>query len=188
MTVRQADWLWPLRDATPLFPDAPGRFAAVRRHDIHTGVDLYCEVGQEVVAVEDGTVFYVENFTGPNADDPSPWWNDTQAVMVRGASGTVVYGEVESLVEAGDTVRRGQVIAVVRRSVLKRFKGRPTVMLHFELMTGDAPETLWWKLGEPQSPYLLNPESKLVDTAGGRLRHFDLAEYDGESFRDRAGE
>jgi hypothetical protein len=32
-----------LRGVTPTVPvDGPGKFAAVRKHDIHTGVDLYC--------------------------------------------------------------------------------------------------------------------------------------------------
>lgn len=98
-------WLWPTD--TKLMPDSPGHFASVRRHDVHTGVDLYAEEGTPARAVEDGVVISVENFTGPNADDPSPWWNDTQAVLIKGASGVVVYGEVTSQVKAGDTVRRG---------------------------------------------------------------------------------
>ena len=67
-------WLWPLKATTPMFPDEPGWFGAVRKSDIHTGIDLYCEQGTQIVAVEDGVVVHIEGFTGPNADDPSPWW------------------------------------------------------------------------------------------------------------------
>jgi hypothetical protein len=83
---------WPLKGQKPLFPDSPGRFAAVRRHDVHTGIDLYCELGQEIVAIEDGTVVTVEPFTGKEAE--CAWWNDTEAILVKGESGVINYAEV----------------------------------------------------------------------------------------------
>ena len=171
------DWIWPL-DAPPLLPDNPGRFAAVRRHDVHTGLDLYCEVGTKVLAVEDGTVVEIEEFTGPTAE--SPWWHETWAVLVQGASGVVVYGEVAPAVEVGDFVPKGAEIGLVM-AVLKKFKGRPMVMLHLELMVPGARETVWWKPGEPQPVCLLDPTPKLPEAPT-----FDLARYDEVSFR--AGE
>lgn len=177
-------WCWPLANTAPLLPDAPGSFGAIRKHDVHSGVDLYCEVGQVVVAVEDGEVVAIEKFTGPNADDPSPWWNDTEAVLVRGASGVVVYGEVqlERHVRPGCKVRAGEPIAVVARPVLPVFKGRPTVMLHLELRTFEATGTTWWPRGGPQPPTLQDPTPHLVDAAGLPLAHFDLSTYDGDRF------
>ena len=44
-------WIWPLK-ASPILPDEPGLFGAVRKFDIHTGIDLYCEISTDVVAVE----------------------------------------------------------------------------------------------------------------------------------------
>lgn len=161
-------WTWPLRDVVPAFPDEPGRFGAVRRHDVHTGIDLYCEIGQEVVAVEDGVVVAIEGFTGPNADDPSPWWNDTQAVLVEGESGVVVYGEVSSRVWVGMYVRAGSLVGVIETPVLKKDKGRPTTMLHLELMKLGARETVWWGIGEPQPVFLQDPTPHLTEAGGHR--------------------
>lgn len=123
-------WYWPLLNTPPLFPDAPGQFGAIRRYDIHTGIDLYAERDTQVVSVEDGVVVTIKMFTGINADDPSPWWNDTPAVLVEGVSGVVVYGEVSPRVRVGQTVSAGDLIGVVEQPVLKTFKGRPMAMLH----------------------------------------------------------
>ena len=85
-----------------------------------TSIDLYCEKGTRVLAVEDGEVISIEDFTGPKAG--YPWWNDTQAVLVLGKSGIVVYGEVSPKVKVGDKVLKGQQVAVVEIPVLKKFK------------------------------------------------------------------
>ena len=78
----------------PLIEDGhPGAFGAVRKFDVHTGVDLYCKQGTPICAVEDGTVVEIEIFTGPRAE--SPWWNETLAILVEGKSGVVCYGEVD---------------------------------------------------------------------------------------------
>jgi len=66
------------------WPDHPGTFGAIRKFDIHTGVDLYCDHGTKVYSIEPGLVISVENFTGSLAE--SPWWNDTQAVLIKGVS------------------------------------------------------------------------------------------------------
>jgi len=41
-----------------------GAFGVTRKHDVHTGVDMYCEQGDEVVAMEDGIVVAVEFLLG----------------------------------------------------------------------------------------------------------------------------
>jgi len=182
-------WIWPLKAETLVFPDDVCSFGAVRTHDVHTGVDLFCELGQEIVAVEDGVVIHIEGFTGPNADDPSPWWNDTDAILVKGATGVVTYGEVKSLVKVGERVKQGQVIAVVEAPVLRSFKGRPMVMLHLELMAPEATRTWWWKTdGEgnalPMPSDLRDPTSYLKEAAGNLFVDFRLEDYDGQAFRD----
>jgi murein DD-endopeptidase MepM/ murein hydrolase activator NlpD len=45
-------------------PHAGGVFGAVRKYDIHTGIDLYCELEDPVYAIEDGVVVNVCHFTG----------------------------------------------------------------------------------------------------------------------------
>lgn len=143
-----------------VMPDAPGRFGAVRKHDVHTGVDLYVDPGTPVHAVEDGVVVAVEHFTGPAAG--SPWWNDTQALLVEGESGVVVYGEIEvrSALRVGSRVCRGAELGEVV-TVLREDKGRPRTMLHFELMRHGSRETVWWRLGEPMPSCLMDPTDAL---------------------------
>ena len=181
-----------------MLPDGPGEFGAFRSFDVHTGVDLYCELGTEVVAVEPGRVVTVEWFTGKHVADPSgnpaDHWNDTHVVLVEGASGIVAYGEVTPRVSVGDVVEMGQVIGIVDTAVLRSFKGRPMVMLHVELYSrlvtddsipGWAPShTAWWALGSPQPEHLLDPTPHLFYR--NYPTRFEIAKYDGVSFRDPA--
>ncbi len=141
----------PLKDFQ--LPSPEGRFGAVRLHDIHTGIDLYCSPGDEVYAIETGTVVSIEPFTGDIAG--SPWWNDTWAVSVKGKTGVAVYGEVKPLVAVGQTVSAGDVLATVL-TVLKKDKGRPMTMLHLELYEGPMPHPVW-ELGDPCPQGLRNP-------------------------------
>jgi hypothetical protein len=134
-------------------PNGPGMFGYVRKHDIHTGVDLYCEPGSIVYAIENGVVVAIEDFTGPEAD--SPWWNSTKAILIEGTSGVICYGEVEPSVECGSLVLAGESIATVQ-TVLKKNKGWPMTMLHMELYKPRTTKTVWWKLNEKQPEELLD--------------------------------
>jgi ubiquinone/menaquinone biosynthesis C-methylase UbiE len=130
-------------------------------HDTHTGVDLYCDLGTEVFAVEGGKVVSVERFTGDAAG--SPWWLETWAVLVEGASGVVVYGELEKpSVAEGDHVVAGARVGKVARVLIKD-KGRPMSMLHLELYAAGTTRTKWWRYERPAdlvdpTPYLLEAE------------------------------
>lgn len=154
--------------ALPLLPH-PGAFSAVRKHHIHEGVDLYCEVGTPVYAVEDGKVTAVIPFTGPQVQ--MDWWMDTDAVIVEGASGAVLYGEIKPLVKVGETIIRGQKVGTVLQ-VLTKDKGRPMAMLHLELHTPGTTEafewTQWNENGRPAS--LLDP-TPLLQWAVPRFVH-----------------
>lgn len=174
---------WPLKDQKPLFPDEPGRFGSIRRHDIHTGIDLYCELGQKVIAMEDGRVVSVEKFTGPNAEDPSPWWNDTSAILIEGEHGVIVYGELTPFVSEGQLVKAGEVIGTIDIPVLKSFKGRPMVMLHLELMTHGSKKTLWWEVDQKR-PHNLCDVEKFLLSYFNNVSYFDLSEYDGVAYVD----
>lgn len=153
-------WCWPLPGNACDVPtdDHPGSFGAQRKYDIHTGVDLYCRLGQPVVVVEDGEVISATWFTGSKAD--SPWWNDTRAVFVKGKSGVIGYGEIQETVVAGQKVKAGEQIGTVLR-VLKKDKGKPTTMLHLELYS-DTTKHIWWRLGEEQPEPLLDPTWHLL--------------------------
>jgi hypothetical protein len=139
-------------------PSPHGEFGAVRKHDIHTGVDLYCEPGSPVYAIEDGVVVAIEDFTGPEAG--SPWWHSTKAVLVEGTSGVICYGEISPSIELHARVATGDVVGKVL-TVLKNDKGLPMSMLHVELYRARTTKTVWWKLNEPRPEELLDITSLL---------------------------
>ena len=161
--VSETKWMWPL-DYKTFIPEAghPGSYGAVRKHDIHTGVDLYCQDGESVVAVEDGEIVKTGQFTGSIAG--SPWWENTNFIAVQGASGTVVYGEI-TLNWHSRKVKRGDPLGFVKR-VLKPGKERPDIphhsssMLHIELYKEFSyPAT--WGLDESKPIGLLDPTARL---------------------------
>lgn len=182
---------WPLKtDAAPLFPDYPGEFAAERKYDYHPGVDLYCKPYTPVLAVETGRVVAVEDFTGEFANPPTPWWNNTKAVLIESSYGVLGYGEIIPNVKVGQVVCGGSQIGSVS-PVLKKNKGRPTSMLHFEEYYPGTRKTLEWYRDEeltgkhyPVAPYgLLNPTA-LLKLAAVNPRVFMLEGYDGFEYSD----
>jgi murein DD-endopeptidase MepM/ murein hydrolase activator NlpD len=136
------------------WPNDYGQFGAIRKYDVHTGIDLYCDEGAEVFSIEDGIVISIEDFTGEKAG--SPWWNDTKAVLIECYSGVVCYGEIEPVVSYGQLIKAGQLIGKIKR-VLRVDKGRPTSMLHLELYKHGTTKTVWWRLGEEKPDELLSP-------------------------------
>ena len=138
-----------------------GAFGTERKHDVHTGVDLYCNEGDYVHAIEGGTVVLIEHFTGTEAN--SPWWNDTEAVHIEGASGVLVYGEIEPVasLKLGARVATSQLLGKVKR-VLKQDKGRPVSMLHMELYKHGSRKSCTWNAGETRDTQLLNPTDLLI--------------------------
>lgn len=167
-----SNWQFPLRkcDWGREIPQNshPGAFGSVRKFDIHTGVDLYCDEGAPIYAVESGWVVAIEEFTGPNAE--SPWWHETLAVLVKGISGVVCYGEVsvdflprcgEPFLHVGDKLNQGDLIGWSKQ-VLKKDKGKPMCMLHLELYVSGTDETVWWKKDQKKPDCLLDPTAKLL--------------------------
>ena len=163
-------WRFPLTNC-PGIPCGyhPGAFGFARKHSHHTGVDLYCAQGTFVQAVEDGRVVGKEMFTGPQ--DNSPWWNDTDCVLVEGPSGIVCYGEIQVYEKwkPGDIVRAGDFIGTVT-PVVKEGRERPDVpghsraMLHVELYERERTSASHsWKLDAPKWDYLLDPTSYLLN-------------------------
>lgn len=144
----------------------PGAFGTRRKHDVHTGVDLYVPEHTLVYAGEKGTIVAIEEFTGPNVG--SPWWNTTYAVLVEGFSGVCVYGEIDPhpWISVGNTIDKGQGIGHVLR-VLRKDKGTPTSMLHFELMRhGHYYSSPVWYDAMPEE--LLDPTETLERWNGSR--------------------
>lgn len=175
----------------------PGAFAFPRRQSNHTGVDLYThlfwQLGRPsyaielmedehtrianrrnsknitiVHAVESGRVVGVEHFTGEQ--DESPWWNNTDCLLVEGRSGVVCYGEISPFkFSVGEIIQRGQSLGEVI-PVLKEGKERPDIpghsraMLHVELYKhGTKSASKSWKLGQPKQDYIVDPTPFLCE-------------------------
>lgn len=152
------------REVVIPLPPHPGAFGVVRKFHTHEGVDLYCNEGAPVRALESGRIVAIENFTGPAAG--SPWWLDTKSVLVEGEAGVVCYGEIspESSLAVGDMVRRGQFLGAVTQ-VLAKDKGRPRSMLHVELHIAGTTSTKEWRNGEPRPVSLRDPTELLIEAA-----------------------
>jgi len=155
---------WALKNKTPAIPPEGhvGDFAFRRSFYHHPGIDIYCDFGQEVQAMEAGTVVHIENFTGPNANPPSPWWLETWSILVEGESGVLGYCELKPLphIQVGSKVTEGEVIATIV-PVLKKNKGNGTTMLHFEQYASGTREHVTWVLDTTKPVQLLNPRELL---------------------------
>ena len=148
------------RDYIPQFYE-PGAFGAIRKFDIHEGVDIYTHDGADVHAVEDGVVTAVYEFTGKNAN--CSWWNPTWCVKVEGKSGVVTYGELSKpTIEIGECVLGGVTVVGHVTPVLRPTKYRPDIrnhsvaMLHIELRT-ETCHLDGWQLDGNRDKLLLDP-------------------------------
>jgi murein DD-endopeptidase MepM/ murein hydrolase activator NlpD len=138
-----------------------GAFGVKRKYDYHRGIDLYCPVDTPVYTVEPGTVVNIRPWTGPSAG--YDWWLDTDAIIVKGKYGNLVYGEIKPFryLKVGHQVSAGQLIGLVKR-VLRKDKGRPTSMLHLQMYKHGVTTTGGWKLNQPQPDGLLDPTEHLL--------------------------
>ncbi len=149
------------RDYIPKFYE-PGAFGAIRKFDIHEGVDIYTYADAPVYAVEDGVVTATYVFTGKKAE--CGWWNETWCIKVEGKSGIVTYGELKKPridISVGTEVKAGDAIGQVT-PVLKPEKYRPDIrnhsvaMLHLELRK-ETCHLDGWKLEGDRDKRLLDP-------------------------------
>lgn len=152
--------IWPLKNCTPSIPklNSAGDFGYKRSTYHHTGIDLYCHVNQEIVAIEDGVVVHMEHFTGAKAIPSSPWWNDTWSIMIEGKSGVIGYCELiyDTQLIIGTKIKSGDVIGSII-PVLKKDKGNGIAMLHIEHYISGTHYHVTWDLHKPQPIELLNP-------------------------------
>lgn len=162
------DWRFPLSEFSGLpIGDHPGAFGARRKHDMHTGVDLYTVEGAKVFAVERGVIKHIGRFTGASVG--TSWWNETDAIVIEGASGCVVYGEiiVAEGIAVGDSVNIGDCLGVVTAvlvpsKIRNDIAGYSNVMLHLELLREFKGEFVDWGLGEVKPFILLDPTPMLA--------------------------
>lgn len=143
-------------------PLEPGSFGFKRTFDRHTGVDIYCEAGTAVRAVENGVVVKIGQFTGKSVG--SEWWNETEYIAIRSNHHTVLYGEVEvdKKWKVGDRVWTAQILGKVV-PVLPDNKLRPDIrnhscsMLHIELYTELEDEPVVCGNDNQHAKHLLDP-------------------------------
>lgn len=148
---------------TTNIPVAPsvGSFGSIRKYDVHTGIDLYCKDEASVYAIENGVVINICDFTGIKAN--SPWWEDTKAILIKGKSGVILYGELSPLVGISDEVKEGNLIGKVKR-VLKKDKNKPMSMLHLELYDSDYfGNGEIWNINEEKPSKLKDPTNLLLE-------------------------
>ena len=158
----------------------PGAFAFRRKNCHHCGVDLYTGEGVSVRAVESGRVVGIEKFTGPQ--DTTPWYENTEAVLIEGKTGVICYGEIHirghnptgfasamSKLNIGDWVKKGEVIGRVTpvipegREPKEKYPGWSRSMLHLELYKhGHYTASHRWILDTPMWDYLIDPTPHLL--------------------------
>jgi hypothetical protein len=157
---------WPIFNKPPIIPDSdsPAAFGHKRSYYYHSGIDLYCEENQEIIAIESGKIVNIEIFTGPEADPPSPWWNQTYSIMVEGKSGVIGYCELKPMfyIYLGMEIEEGDLLGKII-PVLKRDKGNGTTMAHIELYKPGAKSHLTWNHGEEKPDQLLDPTKLLIN-------------------------
>jgi phosphopantothenoylcysteine decarboxylase len=168
-------WTFPLTTGyCPGIPvgNHPGAFAVKRKNSTHTGVDLYVHKDAPITPVEDGRIVAIEHFTGPK--DNSPWWLDTDCMLVEGASGVICYGEMApcSWLKIGDKVTRSNtVLGYVLQVIPDKYdhpelvgRGWKKSMLHLELYPH--------KIYKPSDGYeknkdiLIDPTPYLINSIG----------------------
>jgi hypothetical protein len=140
-----------------------GGFGYIRKHDIHTGVDIYCKPGAPIEPLYQGIITNIVKFTG---FAESPWWNDTYAVLVYHPSidKTIVYGEILPTLNlnTGNIVEDNTLLGGVL-TVLKEDKGKPMTMLHLELLEGYQTQPAEvWRHNTSKQQCLLNPTEFLI--------------------------
>lgn len=160
----QTKFLSDYKDSTeiPINPH-PGSFGKKRKNHVHEGIDLYCEKGDLVYNIEDGTVIKIKSFTGE--ENNSPWWNNTWCVLIEGKTGVFNYGEIipEKNIKEGLNIKEGQIIGTIE-TVLKKNKGRPMNMLHLELYNHGTKDSIEeWGLEEAKPVHLLDPTHIIIE-------------------------
>ena len=180
-------WSFPLQECSGIpINHHPGAFGFHRRHNFHTGVDLYTKDNAAVFAVESGTVVHIEKFTGRSLGQD--WWEETWGLMIEGASGVVNYGEIYAppqWVKLGVPVKQQQYIGNVKR-VLLFDKLRPDIpghscsMLHIELYKHGVREFAHWE-DPAKNPDLLDPTTYLLEAMNAPSRTLTWDNLQGKS-------
>lgn len=135
-----SEFLFPLRKRpSDDYYTAPRSFGALRRGGRkHAGCDLYSAIGDEVLAMADGTIVL----------GPYEFYKGTYAIEIKHTNGMVVrYSEISSKLprglRQGSKVTKGQVIGYVGQ-----LPGLPS-MLHLEMYKGTGSGLLTERSRQP---------------------------------------
>jgi len=159
--------MFPLKNYTHPLPTGKdlGAYGVAHKHDVHTGIDLYCNEGDEVFAMKSGKIVAIDWFTGPKVN--MPWWNDTQAIAIKSNGSVIVYGEIipNEKLKVGDIIYEGDLLGRVT-PVLKEKKGRvPSLsMLHIETYYNYLGKWETWELGLKSPSNLFSPHFTLINS------------------------
>jgi murein DD-endopeptidase MepM/ murein hydrolase activator NlpD len=116
-----SDFLWPVAGGTFMRP-----FGEPRRHHTHAGVDIRGARGQDILAAKDGVVA----FCGPTKTGYG-----TMVVLDHTDGVQTLYAHAQKvLVKSGDSVQRGQAIALLGRT-----GNATTEHCHFEIRLENRP-------------------------------------------------
>ncbi len=122
----EADWIWPVNGSVVQVysADVPVFSPTLSDWRVHTGVDLAAGQGTEVMAVCDGTVsaVYDDDLMG------------TTVVVTHDGGLSSLYSNLQEVptVQAGDTVRTGDVLGAVGTTALAEVEEVPH--LHLEVL------------------------------------------------------
>lgn len=155
--------IWPLPSLhnKKLIIERGAGFGAERKYKYgkgkHCGIDIYAPAGSKVVAIEDGIIVRVSDFTGYPS---SPQWRKTWYIMVEHNDKRVaVYGELRKpKLKKGKIIMAGQLMGYVSK-VLYGKNDYGSSMLHFELhKKGSRIATDWY---QKRPKHLINPTNYL---------------------------
>ena len=136
-------------------------FKASRAGRWHVGMDLYANVGDEVLAPEDGQVVATQFFTA-----------GTHGLMFKTDSGAhILFGEIERGswddygAAAGQRIKRGQPLA--RVGIQDSDPDTPGIqggahMLHLEMYTCCPTQNIRWYKNKSRDPLILDPTDYLL--------------------------
>lgn len=160
---------WMVRDFNketeiPVSKNHPASFLYQRKNHQHEGIDLYCENGQEVVAMVSGLITNIIPFTGEIAG--FPWWNNTYAVLIEDEQGVWIYGELEPTqdLKIGSYINESETIGHIIPVLKKNKNNRPMHMLHLERYQKGIKNSIGvLNLNECKPDFLLDPTPFLID-------------------------
>lgn len=163
---KEIKWASPFRNSEIRLPLGSTQYNSMGARETHDqshlkcGVDLNCDSGTSVYAVESGNIVSIETFFN---NKKRPWISSSKAVLVEGPNGVVCYGNVavNNNLKIGAQIKQGDAIGTVV-SYYKKEQNKGTSRLRIELYRFGTIKRPKWRIGKPPPKNLLNPTSLLM--------------------------